>query len=87
MSWVKSYVPDMKDDMVYPNVFMNQEDATDLAQYETAIKQYAEMEKATWILNGGVEKDWDAYLKKMDELGLSNYLEIKQKYLDTYLGK
>ncbi len=87
MNWVKSYVPDMKNDMVYPNVFMNQEDSTSLAQYETAVKQYAEMEKATWILNGGIAADWSAYLKKMDELGLQKYLAIKQKYLNAYLGK
>jgi putative aldouronate transport system substrate-binding protein len=87
MEFVKSYVPDMKYDMVYPNVFMSQEDSELLAQYETGIKQYAEQKKAEWILNGGVEEEWDSYLKKMDDLGLLKYLEIKQKYLDAYLSE
>lgn len=87
MDFVKNYVKDMKYDMVYPNVFMSKEDSELLAQYETGIKQYAEQMKATWILKGGVEKDWDNYLKKLDQLGLQKYLGIKQKYLDEYLNK
>ena len=40
--------------------------------------------KADWILNGGIEKEWDSYLKKMEQYGLSDYLSIKQKYFDEY---
>jgi hypothetical protein len=58
-----------------------------LAQCKTGIKQYAEQKKAEWILNGGVEKEWDNYLKKLYQLNLKKYLEIKQKYLDAYLAK
>lgn len=87
MEFVKSYVKDMKYDMVYPNVFMSQEDSELLAQYEIGIKQYAEQKKAEWILKGGIEKEWDSYLEKLDQLGLQKYLEIKQKYLDAYLSE
>ena len=45
---------------------------------------YAEQKKADWILNGGIEKEWDSYLKKMEQYGLSDYLSIKQKYFDQY---
>ena len=40
--------------------------------------------KADWILNGGIEKEWDSYLEKMEKYGLSDYLSIKQKYFDNY---
>ena len=43
-----------------------------------------EQKKADWILNGGIEKEWDSYLKKMEQYGLSDYLSIKQKYFDQY---
>ena len=26
--------------------------------------------KADWILNGGIDKEWDSYLKKMEQYGL-----------------
>ncbi len=45
---------------------------------------YAEQKKADWILNGGIEKEWDSYLKKMEQYGLPDYLSIKQKYFDQY---
>lgn len=87
MEFVKGYVEDMKYEMVYPNVFMSQEDSELLAQYETDIKQYAEQKKADWILNGGIDKEWDEYLKKLNELGLQEYLKLKQTYLDAYLSE
>lgn len=40
--------------------------------------------KADWILNGNIEEEWDSYLKKMEQYGLSDYLAIKQKYFDQY---
>ena len=87
MKDVESYEGDMKYDNVYPNVFMSEQDAIEATKYETDIKQYVEQKKADWILNGGVDKDWEAYKQKLEDLGLSKYLKIKQKYMDEYLGK
>ena len=56
---------------------MSIEDTNKVSQYDTDIKKYAEQKKADWILNGGIEKEWDKY-------GLSDYLAIKQKYFDQY---
>ena len=85
MKDVESYVPDMKYDNVYPNVFMSQEDAEVVTRYETDVKQYVEQKKADWILNGGIDEEWDAYIQKLNELGLENYVEIKQQYYDEYI--
>ena len=75
---------DMKSKYVYPNVFMSIDDTNKVSQYDTDIKKYAEQKKADWILNGGIDKEWDSYLKKMEKYGLSDYLAIKQKYFDQY---
>jgi len=83
----ETYVKDMKEEYVYPVAFMSQEDAELVTQYETEIRKYAEQKKAEWILNGGVDEEWDAYLEKMEGLGLSKFLEIKQKYLDAYFAE
>ncbi|MBN2222243.1 MAG: extracellular solute-binding protein, partial [Vallitaleaceae bacterium] len=87
MDYVKSYVPDMRYEMVYPQVFMTQEDVESMVRLQTQINEYAQQMKATWILSGGIDKDWDDYLKKLDELGLQEYLGIRQKYLDAYLAE
>ena len=67
----------------YPNVFMSIDDTNKVSQYDTDIKKYAEQKKADWILNGGIDEEWDSYLKKMEKYGLSDYLSIKQKYFDS----
>lgn len=79
-----TYLEDMNSQYVYPNIFMSVEDTNRISQLDTDIKGYAERMKATWILNGGIEEEWDEYLAKMEDYGLSEYLEIKQKYFDAY---
>ena len=80
----ETYLEDMNSQYVYPNVFMSIEDTNKVTQYDTDIKKYAEQMKASWILNGGIDQEWDEYLEKMEAYGLSDYLAIKQKYFDEY---
>lgn len=80
----ETYLKDMKSKYVYPNVFMSIDDTNKVSQYDTNIKKYAEQMKASWILNGGIDKEWNAYLQKMEDYGLADYLTIKQKYFDEY---
>lgn len=79
-----TYVPAMKATYNYPLVFMNKDDQAQVTQLETEIKKYTERMKAQWILKGGVDNDWSSYQSKMNQLGLSKLLTIKQKYLDSY---
>ena len=81
----ETYLSDMNSKYVFPNVFMSMEDTNRVSQLDTDIKKYAEQMKASWILNGGIEEEWDSYLQKMEDYGLSEYLEIKQKYFDAYI--
>ena len=80
----ETYLKDMNSKYVYPNVFMSIDDTNRVSQLDTDIKKYAEQMKASWILNGGIEEEWDEYLKNMEKYGLQEYLSIKQKYFDEY---
>ena len=60
----ETYLQDMNSKYVYPNVFMSIDDTNKVSQYDTDIKKYAEQKKADWILNGGIEEEWDSYLEK-----------------------
>jgi putative aldouronate transport system substrate-binding protein len=40
-----------------------------------------------WITKGGIEKDWDAYLKNAEKTGLPENIKIMQKYYDEYMSK
>lgn len=80
----ETYLKDMNSRYVYPNVFMSLEDTSLVSQYDTDITKYTQQMKASWILNGGIDEEWDEYLQKMEAYGLSDYLAIKQKYFDQY---
>ena len=79
------YVKDMNMEYVYPNIFMSEEDLDAVSKYQADIDKYTNQKKAEWILNGGIDEEWDSYLKKLEEYGLSDYLAIKQKYFDKYI--
>ena len=81
------YVKDMNMEYVYPNIFMSQEDLDAVSKYQADIEKYTNQKKAEWILNGGIDEEWDSYLKKLEEYGLSDYLTIKQKYFDRYIAQ
>lgn len=74
----------MNQDYVYPNIFMSQDDLDSINQYTTDIDNYVKRMKSDFVMNGNVEEKWDEYLKTLEGYGLSKYLELLQKNLDTY---
>nr|WP_232323205.1 ABC transporter substrate-binding protein [Streptococcus sp. S784/96/1] len=79
------YVPYMSNDMIYPRVFMKEEDLDKLAQVEADMMDFVARKRAEWITKGGVEAEWDSYKAELEKYGLSDWLKIKQDYLDNYL--
>ena len=85
LDWIKDYyTPDMNTKYVYPNVFMSQEDTEELSNLQADITKTINAKKSDWIMNGFTDADWDKYLKDLDAYGLQDYLDIFQKYLDSY---
>ena len=39
---------------------------------------------ANWIVNGGIDKDWDGYIAQLNQMGLERLMEIYQEALDAY---
>lgn len=87
LDWIKDYyTPDMHTKYVYPNVFMNQEDTTELSNLQADIEKTINAKKSDWIMNGFTDADWDQYLKDLEAYKLDDYLAIFQKYLDAFYG-
>lgn len=40
------------------------------------IDEYVDNRQATWILNGGIDVEWDTYVAKLDQMGLSAYYDV-----------
>lgn len=85
LNWIKTiYTPNMHNKYVYPNVFMNADDTQKLSDLEADIIKYINNKRARWIMNGGVDNEWNSYINELNKYGLSDYLNILQKYFDQY---
>ncbi len=73
--------------MYYPTLLFSAEDNEVIADIGADIIDYNEKMRAKWLAYGGVEEEWDEYIKKLDSMGLAQYTEIYQKTYDTAYGK
>jgi putative aldouronate transport system substrate-binding protein len=69
---------------VYPSVWFDRDTSEELAVLRTDINTFVEQKQAEWIVDGGVEEEWDAYLDQLDRMGLPRLLEILQDRYDEY---
>ena len=85
LDWIsEDFTPDMNTKYVYPNVFMTEEDTKKLADLQTDIQKLINANKSDWIMNGFSDDDWNKYLDELNSYGMEEYLQILQKYLDSF---
>lgn len=88
LDWIEEYyTPDMNTEYVYPNVFMSQEDTEDLADVQDDITKTINVAKSDWVMNGVTDDQWEDFKDDLEAYGLSEALEIYQKYLDAYYAE
>lgn len=80
----EAYVPYMNNDYNYPRVFMEVEDLETIDLIEADLMEYVERKRAEWIVNGGIDEEWDAYLAELERFRLPEWITIKQKYFDQF---
>lgn len=73
-------------EMIYPMAFFTEEETSEMAVLQTDISNYVEQQYATWIVDGGVEEGWDAYLQKLNDMKIDRFLEIYQAAYDRYMA-
>ena len=61
----------------WPVLFLTPDQQEEVQGLTDNIVELSERRWAGWVMNGGVEEEWDEYLAQLEELGL-------QDYLDTY---
>ena len=70
---------------VVPGAFWMDDDVADMyAQYRTEFESYIKQNMATFITGQkSLDADWDAYVKGLNAIGLSQYLKILQDAYDA----
>ncbi|WP_303973970.1 ABC transporter substrate-binding protein [Streptococcus merionis] len=78
------YVPYMSNNEIYPRVFMETEDLEKIDLISADLMDFVNRKRSEWIVNGGIEKEWDAYIAELKRFKLDEFVAIKQKYYDDY---
>jgi putative aldouronate transport system substrate-binding protein len=68
----------------YPTVFFSVEELDEIGSIEPDIKALVEQKRAQWIVEGGVEDEWDGYASQLEAMGLPKLLEIWQAGYDRF---
>ena len=77
------YIPFIPD-KVLPELFYTQEQSERLGILQSDIVEYANEMYAKWMMNGGIEEEWDAYVKKLKDMGVEEMVQILQDAYDVY---
>ncbi|MEC0238560.1 extracellular solute-binding protein [Paenibacillus dokdonensis] len=68
----------------FPNVMYTSEEFQELPTLTTDIDTYVRTNRAQWITKGGIDEQWDAYVKKLNEMGLEKLVKIRTDAFDRY---
>jgi putative aldouronate transport system substrate-binding protein len=63
------------------------EESREIALLRTDIHDFAQEQAATWIRNGGVEREYDAFVRQLNNMGLARMVAIYQGIYNRYMGK
>jgi len=66
-------------------VYFTKDELQQLARVQTNIANYVKRTRATWLLNGGADQQWDSYVQALHSMGLDRMLQIYQTALDRYV--
>jgi putative aldouronate transport system substrate-binding protein len=81
---IEQYYADYVWEESYPAVFFDEQELDELNFLEVDIMDYVERKYAQWLMDGGIEEEWDEYLEQLQAMGLEDMLEIRQNALDRY---
>ena len=66
----------------WTNPLMSPSDMKQLNAIDTDLRALVTKTQAKWITQGGVETEWDGYLRQLDSLGLKTMLQVRQAAYD-----
>lgn len=68
----------------FPNVMYSAEEFQELPTLTTDIDGYVSTTRAKWITEGNIDQEWDAYVNKLNEMGLERLLQIRKDAYKRY---
>ncbi len=78
--------PFQKPEMTYPSFMFGEADSKKIAQLRTDLNKFIETKQADYIVNGGIDNDWESFKAELDKIGLKEYIQIMQSNYDRYMS-
>ncbi|MDF2962970.1 MAG: extracellular solute-binding protein [Paenibacillus sp.] len=79
----KMYSPFL-DKNIFPNLYFSAEESDARARYLTDIDAYVKKMQAKWLMQGGIDSEWDDYVKKLKEMNLDKLIKVYQDAYNRY---
>lgn len=68
----------------FPVCAYTEEQTQRLASLTTNIYGYCESQYSHWVVDGGIDEEWDAYLQQLDAMGVQEYISIQVDAYNAY---
>lgn len=69
-----------------PMLQYTEEELSRINQIGTDIYKYCEANYAHWVVDGGVEDEWDGYIEQLKQMGVEELVSIHQGAYDAYVA-
>ncbi len=70
----------------FPVCFYTADQLDEIAFLFPDIDNYVKTQYAHWVVDGGIDEEWDAYLAQLDQMGLADYVAIQEEAYAAYVG-
>lgn len=71
----------------YPSVVYTLEETETINEYISDLNDYVSETSANWIINGGVEEEWDRYVSQLENMGVNDVVAAWQSAYDRYMAE
>ena len=68
----------------FPMVQYTEDELAQLTTLGTDIYKYCEAQYAHWVVDGGIEEEWDSYLKQLKDMGVEELVKIQETAYEAY---
>ena len=75
------YAPYMKSETL-PDLLTTTDEVKYFSTVGIDILNYTTDNRSKWLLNGGIEKDWDGYIARLNQLKLDEFVSKMQSVID-----
>lgn len=70
----------------FPSVSYLPEQQQVLSTLYTDISAYASTMQAEWVVNGGIDEDWEEYMTSLERMGYNDFMDVMNEVYNTYVS-